>query len=108
MQNLTQHPIVNLLAAQAQAPPNAFVPPPHHPTSALGHMVPPNAMTNHLGQHPHYSHPPHLGSPQTAAHCPSHTPGFQPPGPHNPMFYSHMPHAQNFFPQAPFIPLYGR
>lgn len=120
MQNLTQHPIVNLLAAQAQAPPNAFAPPPaalsgqyythahpppptHHPTSVLDPMVPPNAMHNHLGQHPHYRH-----SPQTATHYPSHAPGFQPPGPHNPMFYYHIPHAQNFSPQAPFISLYGR
>jgi hypothetical protein len=126
MHNLTQHPIVNLLAAQAQAPPNGFVPPPvtlsrqyyththphppplHRPTSALDHMVPPNAMHNHLGQHPHYRHAPHLGSPQTATHYPSHAPGFQQPGPHNPMFYTHISYAQNFSPQAPFIPLYGR
>lgn len=122
MQNLTQHPIVNLLAAQAPARPNAFVPPPaalsgqyythahppppHHPTSALDHMVPPDAMHNHLGQY--YRHASHLGSPQTATHYPSHTPGFQTSGPHNPMFYTHIPYAQNFSPHAPFIPLYGR
>ena len=98
MQNLKQHPIVDLLAAQPQAPPNAFAPPP----AALSgqyytHAYPPPP--------PHYRHPQCLGSLQTATHYPSHATGFQPPGPHNPMFYSHIPHAQHFSPQAP---LYGR
>jgi hypothetical protein len=117
MQNLTQHPIVDILAAQAQAPPNAlsgqyythaYPPPPYHLTSAPGHMAPPNVIPNHLGQHPHYRYSQHLGSPPTATHYPSYAPGFQPPDPHNPTFYSHTHHAQNFSPQAPFIPLYGR
>jgi hypothetical protein len=124
MQNLTQHPIVDILAAQAQAPPNAFVPPPtalsgqyythayppppNHLTSAPGHMAPPNVIPDHLGQHPHYRYSQHLVSPPTATHYPSHVPGFHPPGPRNPTFYSHIPHAQNFSPQAPHIPLYGR
>ena len=120
MQNLTQHPIVDV---RAQAP-NAFTqspaplsgqyyihvhpPPPHHPTSAPGHMVPPNGIPNHFGQHPHYRHSQHLGSPHMATHYPSPVPGFQPPGPYNPISYPHMPHPQNLPPQAPFTPLYGR
>ena len=122
MQVLTQHLIVDALAAQAHAT-NALVPapaplsghqynpihppPPHHSASVPGHMVPRNVIPNHLGQHSHYRHPCHLGSLHMATHYPSPIPGFRPTGPHNPI-YPHMPHPQNLSLQAPFTPLYGR
>jgi len=121
MQVLTQHLAVDALGAQVHAtnalaqPPaplirQHFTPiplPPHHSASAPGHMVSRNVIPNHLGQHPHYRHPWLLGSVHMATHYPSPFPGFQPTGPHNPI-YHHMPHPQNLSLQAPFPSLYGR
>ena len=102
MQVLTQHLIVDALAAQSGRHYNPIHPsPPHHSASASGHMVPRNVIPDHLRQHPHYRHPRHLGSLHMATHYPSPFPGF------NPM-YPHMPHPQNLSLQAPFTPLYGR
>lgn len=113
MQNM-QHPVVdartqgpgqtpNVLPAPApmsghhyytHAPPL----PPHHP-SAPGHMIPPNGiMHDQFGRYPHY----YPSSPQMAP-----IPGFQPPGPHNPMFYPIEPHP-HVSPLAPPTLLYGR
>ena len=122
MQVLTQHLAVDALGAQVHAtnalaqPPAPLIRqhytpiplPPHHSASAPGHMVSRNVIPNHLGQHPHYRHPMHLGSVHMATHYPSPFPGFQPTGPHHNPIYHHMPHPQNLFLQAPFTSLYGR
>ena len=116
---VTQHPVIdvraqqgpgqtpNVLAAPASlsghyysdythAPP---APPPHHPTSTPGVMVPPNGiMHDQFGRYPHY----YPSSPHVAP-----IPGIHPPGPYNSIFYPIGPHP-HVSPHAPSTLLYGR
>ncbi|KAI0005561.1 hypothetical protein BJV74DRAFT_792784 [Russula compacta] len=123
MHNLTQNPIVDIIAARTSnvlaIPPTTLsgryythspAPPPHHPMSAPGPMVVPNGiMPKYLGRHPHYNHPMHMGPPHMAGHHhPPTVPAFQPPGPYNPMPYHHGPQPPLMSSQPPFAPLYGR
>jgi hypothetical protein len=117
LQNLpvTQHPVIDVRARGPGQTPNVWdVPaslsrhhhytlappaPPHYPTPAPGLMYPPNGIIHdQFGRYPHY----YPSSPHVAP-----IPGFQPPGPHNPMFYpiGHHPHVS---PHAPSTLLYGR
>ena len=123
MHNLTQNPIVDIIAARTSnalaVPPAALsgqyythspAPPLHHPMSAPGPMVVPNGIIpNQLGRHPHYNYPLHMPPPHMSGHHhPPPVPAFQPPGPYNPMSYPHGPQPPLMSSHPPFAPLYGR
>jgi hypothetical protein len=89
MRNLTQHPIVDMLAAQAQTlnvqatpstnPSGPYYSPtlplmPPHNASAPGPIIPP--MRGPVGQHLHYNQPHHVHPPHPASYSPSSFPQF--------------------------------
>jgi hypothetical protein len=129
MRNLTQHPIVDVFAAQAQAlnvpaapstsPSGQYYSPvlpqtsQHGPSIPSG-VIPPSVTTTHgqLGQHFHYNQAPHLHPPHPAGvsppvPIPSLSP-FPSPDTYHPAWYSPSPFPQYVSPQIPFGSSYGR
>ncbi|KAI0249504.1 hypothetical protein BJV78DRAFT_663209 [Lactifluus subvellereus] len=126
MRNLTQHPIVDILGAQAQAHGAQAAPSTGSSAQYYGHALPqmpqhgttqgpiisPSVITHgQLGQHLHYNNAHYMPPPQpvgTSLPPVPNLPPFPPPGPYHPALYSHSPFPQYVSPQVPFASPYGR
>jgi hypothetical protein len=128
MRNLTQHPIVDVFAAQAQALNVPAAPSTsssgqyytpvlpqtsQHGTSIPSGVIPPSVTTHgQLGQHLHYQAQ-HLHLPHPAGVSPPPVPvpnlsPFPSPDTYHPPWYSRSPFPQYVSPQMPFASQYGR